>query len=80
MEKNLKKNICTFTEGFSWDSDGKECACNARDLGSIPGLERYPAEGNGNPLQNPCLENSMTKGAWWATIHGVTKSQTRLSD
>ena len=80
MEKNLKKNICTFTEGFSWDSDGKECACNARDLGSIPGLERYPAEGNGNPLQNPCLENSMIKGAWWATIHGVTKSQTRLSD
>ena len=55
-------------------------ACNAGDLGSIPGLGRSPGEGNGNPLQYSCLENPMDKGAWWATIHGVAKSQTRLSD
>ena len=43
-------------------------------------LGRSPEEGNGNPLQNPCLENAMDEGAWWATVHGVTKSHTRLSD
>ena len=61
-------------------SDGKASARNAGDLGSIPGLGRSPGEGNGNPLQYSCLENSMDGGAWWATVHGVTKSQTRLSD
>ena len=55
-------------------------ACNAGDLGSIPGLGRSPGEGNGNPLQYSCLENPMDGGAWWATVHGVAKSQTRLSD
>ena len=50
------------------------------DLGSIPGSGRYPGEGNGNPLQYSCLENLMDGGAWWATVHGVTKSQTRLSE
>ena len=46
----------------------------ARDLGSVPGLsERSPGEGNGNPLQYACLGNLMDRGAWWATIHGVTK-------
>ena len=45
-----------------------------------PGLGRSPGEGNGNPLQYSCLENSMDGGAWWATVHGVTKSRTRLSD
>ena len=50
-----------------------------RDVGSIPGLGRSPKEGNGNPLQYSCLENSMDRGAWWATAHGVTKSQARLS-
>ena len=49
-------------------------------LGSIPGSRRSPREGNGNPLQYSCLENSMDRGAWWAAIHWVTKSQTRLSD
>ena len=49
-------------------------------LHSIPGSERCPGEGNDNPLQYPCLENSMDRGAWWATVHGVTKSQRRLSD
>ena len=53
---------------------------DARDVGLIPGLGRYPGEGNGNPLQYSCLENSMDRGAWQATVHGVAKSQTRLSD
>ena len=55
-------------------------ACNAGDPGSIPGLGRSPGEGNGNPLQYSCLENPMNGGAWWATVHGVAKSRTRLSD
>ena len=49
---------------------------NGRDIGSIPGLGRSPGIGNGNPLQYYCLENSMDRGAWWATVHGVAKSQT----
>ena len=57
-----------------------ESACNVGDLGSIPGSGSSPGEGNGNPLQYSCLENSMDRGAWWATAHGVTKSQTQLSD
>ena len=61
-------------------SDSKASACNVGDLGSIPGSGRYPGEGNGNPLQYCCLENSMDGGAWWATVHGVAKSQTQLSD
>ena len=60
-------------------SDGKVSASNAGDPGSIPGLGRFPREGNGNPLQDSCLENPMDRGAWWATVHGVAKSQTRLS-
>ena len=55
-------------------------ACNAGDLGSIPGSGKFPGEGNGNPLHYSCLENPMGRGAWWATVHGVAKSQTRLSD
>ena len=55
-------------------------ACNAGDPGSIPGLGRSSGEGNGNPLQYSCLENTMDRGAWWAIVHGVTKSQTQLSD
>ena len=66
--------------GFPGGSDGKASACNAEDPGSIPGSGRSPAEGNGNPLQYSCLENSMDGGAWWATVHGITKSQTRLSN
>ena len=57
-------------------SDGKESACNAEDLGLIPGLERSAGEGNGYPLQYSCLENSMDRGAWRATVHGVGKSRT----
>ena len=59
---------------------GKASACNTGDLGSIPGLGRSPGEGNGNLLQYSCLENSTDGGALWTTVHGVTKSQTRLSD
>ena len=59
---------------FPGGSDGKESACNAGDLGSIPGLGRSPEEGNGNPLQYSCLENSMDRGAWWATVHAVTET------
>ena len=62
--------------GFPGGSDSKESACNAEDLGSIPGLGRSPGEVHGNPLQCSCLENSLDRGAWWATVHGVTKSQT----
>ena len=54
-------------------SAGKEYACNAGDLGSIPGLGRSPGEGNGNSLQYPCLGNSMERGAWKAIAHKVTK-------
>ena len=66
--------------GFPGGSEVKASACNAGDLGSIPELERSPGEGNGNPLQYSCLENPMDGEAWWATVHGVAKSQTRLSD
>ena len=58
----------------------KNLPANEGDQGSIPGLGRSPGEGNGNPLQYLCLENSMGRRAWWATVHGVTKSQTRLGD
>ena len=55
-------------------------ACNVGNPGSIPGSGRSPGEGNGNPLQYSCLENPMDGGPWWATVHGVAKSWTRLSD
>ena len=65
---------------FPHSSVGKESACSSGDLGSISGLGRSPGEGHGNPLQCSCLENPMDRGTWWATIHRVAKSQTRLSD
>ena len=68
------------TMGFPCSSVGKESACSTGDPGSIPGLGRSPREGNGNPLQYSCLENSMDRGAWWAIVHGVTKSRTQLSN
>ena len=70
---------CVSDMGFSGGSDRKESACNAGDLGLIARSGRSPGGGNGYPLQYSCLENSMDRGAWWATIHGVTKGQTRLS-
>ena len=54
--------------GFPGGSDGKETDCNVGDVGSIPGLGRSPGKGNANPLQDSCLENSMDRGAWWATV------------
>ena len=70
----------TIVLGFPGGSDGKASAYNAGDLDSIPGLGRCPGEGNSNPLQHSCLENPMDGGAWQATVYGVAKSQTRLSD
>ena len=61
-------------------SEVKASACNVGDLGLIPESGRSPGEGNVNPLQYSCLENPMHGGAWWATVHGVAKSQTRLSN
>ena len=55
--------------------DGKKSVCSAGDPGSLPGLGRHPGEENGYPLQYSRPENSMDRGAWWATVHGVTKSQ-----
>ena len=65
--------------GFPCGSDGKESACNAGDLGSIPGLGRSLGAGNGNPFQYSCLGNPTDRGDWQATVHGVTKSRTWLS-
>ena len=67
--------LCTL-QGFPGGLEGKASACNAGDLGSIPESGSFPGEGNGNPLQYSCLENPMDRAAWWATVHGVTKSQT----
>ena len=64
--------------GFPGGSDGKASVHNTEDPGSIPGSGRSPGEGNGNPLQYPCLENPMVRGAWQSTVHGVAKSRTRL--
>ena len=66
--------------GFPGGSDSKESTCNAGDPGSIPGLGRFPGEGNGNPLQYSCLENSMDRGAGRDPVHRVTKSQTQVSN
>ena len=62
--------------GFRGGSDSKEAACNAGDMGSIPGLGRFPGVENDYPLQYSCLENSMDREAWRPTVHGVTKSWT----
>ena len=66
--------------GFPGDSDGEPSAWNVGNLGSTPRLGRFLGEGNGNPLQYSCLENSMGGGAWWGIVHGVAKSWTWLSD
>ena len=66
--------------GLAPQLSGKKPRAKARDVGSIPGLGRSTREGNGNPLQYSCLENSMDRGAWQAAVHGVTKSGTRQTD
>ena len=73
---SIKEKILGDCWVFPGGSDGKESAYNAGDLGSIPGLGRSPGEGNGYPLQYSCLENCRDRGAWPATVHGVTKSRT----
>ena len=74
----LVSNICVYSL-FPGNSDGKESACNAGDLGLIPGWGRSPGKGNGYLLQYFCLENSMDRGAWWAIVPGVAKSWTQLN-
>ena len=71
---------CSMSMGFPGGSEVKASACNVGDLGLIPGSGRSAGEGNGNLLQDSCLENPMDGGTWWATVHGVTKSRTQLSD
>ena len=66
--------------GFPGGSDGKESACNVGDPGLIPRWRRSPGEGNGNSFLYSCLENTMDRGPWLATVHGVTKSQIQLND
>ena len=61
---------------FPGGSEGEASACDAEDPGLIPGSGRSPGEGNSNSLQYSCLENLMDRGAWWATVHRVAKSQT----
>ena len=65
---------------FPGGADSKESACIAGDPGAIPGLERSPGGGNGNPHQYSYPEKSMYSGAWWAIVHGITKRQTQLSN
>ena len=66
--------------GFPAGSVAHNPPASAGDAGLIPGSGRSPGEGDGNPLQYSCLENPMGRGAWWATVHGVTKSQTQLNN
>ena len=66
----------SFLKGFLSGSDDKGSACNAGDPDSIPESGRSPGEGNDNPLQYPCLGNSMDRGAWWTTVHGVKELDT----
>ena len=72
--------LATPRDVGDYGSDGEESAHSAGDVGSTPGSGRSPGEGNGNPLQYSCLENPMDRGAWWAMVHGVTKSWPQLSD
>ena len=72
VEMSVNKSMHNIALIFQWLS-GEESACNAGDMGSIPGLGRSRGRGNGKPLQYFCLENPMDRGAWWATVHGVPK-------
>ena len=76
IQSGLKLHVQCHPSG----SDGKESACNVGDPGLIPGLGRFFGEGKGYPLQYSCLENSIDRGAWQATVHGLSKSRTRLSN
>ena len=82
--KHICKRLIKLWYTYIRSSQGalvvKHLPANAGDAGSIPGSGRSPGEGNGNPLQYSCLENPMDRGAWRATVHGVSKSQIQLSD
>ena len=84
LKSRYRSFYCHFrasqAQHFPGGSGGKASVYNAGDPGSIPGSGRSPGEGNGNPLQYSCLENPMDRAAWSATVHGVAKSRTRLSD
>ena len=80
MSLNKLRELVTDREAFPGGSDGKASAYNVGYPGSIPGSGRSPGDGNGNPLQYSCLENPTDGRAWLASVHGVAKSQTRLSD
>ena len=76
----LQFDLTDYSLDFPGGSDGKESACNAGNLGLIPGSGKSPGEGDGYPLQYSCLENAMDRRAWQATVHGVANSQTQLSN
>ena len=73
LKKRRRRNLCSNLRSFPHSSVGKKSACNAGDLGSIPGFGRSPGEGNGNPLQDSCLENPTDREVWQATVHGVIR-------
>ena len=78
-EPKLKlRFVCKYTSGHLQWLGGKDSTCDARDMGLIPGWERSPGGGHGNPLQYSCLENPMDGGAWWAIVHRVAKRQPQL--
>ena len=79
-ESNMTERLTISLLGFPDGSDGKESAFSSGDLGSILGLGRSSGEENGYPLQYSCLENSMDRGAWQATVHGIANSWTQLND
>ena len=82
-QESSRKASTSALLGVPGGSEVKASACNARDLGSIPGSGRFPGKGNGYPLQYSCMENSISRGAWWATVDyspGVAKSWTWLTD
>ena len=79
LKLSYKYHPSYFVMGFPGSSDGKESACNVGDLGLIRVSGRSPGEGHGNPFQYSCLENPIDRSIWWATVHGVAKSWTRLS-
>ena len=80
QDKKIQITKIMKERSFPGGSVGRESTCNAGDPSSTPGWGRSPGEGNGNPLQYSCLENPTDRGAQWAPVHGVAKSQTRLSD
>ena len=80
IKTSIQEEDITIINIFPGGSEGKASTCSAGDLGSIPGSGRSPGEGNGNPLQYSCLENPMDREAWLTTVHGISQSQTQLSD